>query len=124
MPARHIQSQFKDLILLWGALEERMPEWGCQQLQGLLVPGSALLISTCCSPALCVFHMCHDSSLLPKRVWFSQKWEGLAGLHRKIKELMTDYFPPFVLTDRMGMCSFCAAERDKHHSQVERAHSS
>lgn len=102
MPARHTQALFKDLTLLWGALEERMPEWGCQQLQGLLVPGSALLISKCCSPALRVFHMCHDSPLLPKKVWFSQKWEHLAGLHRKIKELMTDYFPPSVSTDRVG----------------------
>lgn len=102
MPACHIQPLFKDLILLCGAQEEGMPEWGCQQLWGLLVPGSALLISKCRSPALHVFHMRHDSPLLPKRVWFSQKWEDLAGQHKKIKELVTDYFPPSVLTDRVG----------------------
>lgn len=36
---------------------------------------------------------------------------------------MTNYIPPSVLTDKVGMCSLCAADRDKDHSQAERAYS-
>lgn len=68
--------------------------------QGQLDPGSALLPERC-SPALHVFHMCHDSPLTPQRVWFSQKWEDLAGQHRNVKGLMTD-FPPLCFNRQSG----------------------
>ena len=101
VPAGYILPLFKHLTLLWSS---GVP-WrrGClcgaaSGCKGWLDPGPDLLLPKCQSPALRVFHMRHDT---PQRVWFSQKWEDLAGQSRNVKGLMTDSFFSSVLRGRV-----------------------
>lgn len=78
-------------LRLWGTLEEKDACVGLRVASGAGgTPGSALLLPKRRSPALHVFRMRHDSPLPPQRVWFSQKWEDLAGQCRNVKGLVND----------------------------------